>query len=135
MFAPGAKRASEAGPTRLGAGNGPVCAGFTVNVAVRCTVLYVAMIVTGVLAVTVLLVTVKLALAEPALTVTLAGTVAAVVWLLDRATTAPPLGAGLVSVTVPCEVLPPVTEVGFKDRVDKLAGGGGGGTGVTLSVA
>ena len=135
MFAPGEKRASAAGLTRLGAGSGPVGTGFTVNVAVRCTALYVAVIVMGVLAVTVLLVIVKFALVAPAAIVTLAGTVAALVWLLDRVTTAPPLGAALVSVTVPCEVFPPVTVVGFKDSVDKLAGGGGGGTGVTVSAA
>jgi len=97
--------------------------------------LYVAVIVTGVLAVTVLLVIVKFALVAPAAMVTFAGTVAALVWLLERATTAPPLGAALPSVAVPCDVLPPVTVVGFKDSVDKLAGGGGGGTGVTVRVA
>src|SRR5215510_9607601 len=79
--------------------------------------------------------TVKVALLAPAATVTLAGTVATPVLLLDRATTAPPVGAALVSVTVPCDVLPPVTLVGFSVSEDKLAGGGGGGTGVTLSVA
>src|SRR5262245_25578291 len=74
----------------------------------------------------------------PAVTVTLAGTVAALVLLLERATTAPPLGAALVSVTVPCDPAvaePPVTLVGFSASEDKLAGGGGGGAGRTLSVA
>ena len=135
MFAPGAKRESAAGLTRLGAGNGPAGTGFTVNVAVRCTALYVAVIVTVVLAATVRLAIVKLALVAPAAIVTLAGTVAELVWLLERVTTAPPLGAALVSVTVPCELLPPVMTVEFKDSVDKLAGGGGGGTGVTVSAA
>ena len=80
-------------------------------------------------------VTMKFALVAPAATVTLAGTVTALVLLLERATTAPPLGAALVSVTVPCDVLPPVTLVGFSASDDKLAGGGGGGTGLTVSVA
>ena len=78
---------------------------------------------------------VKLALIAPAAMDTLAGTVATLVLALERATTAPPLGAALVSVTVPCEVLPPVTVVGLSVREDKLAGGGGAGTGVTTSVA
>ena len=78
---------------------------------------------------------VKFALVAPAAMVTLAGTVAALVLALERATTAPPLGAALVRVTVPCEVLPPVTLVGLSVREDKLAGGGGGGTGVTASAA
>ena len=48
-----------------------------------------------------------------AATVTLAGTCAAAVLLLERVTNAPPVGAGAVNVTVPVEVLPPMTEVGF----------------------
>ena len=77
---------------------------------------------------------VKFALVAPAATVTLAGGVALVL-LLESATTAPPPGAAPVRVTVPCELLPPVTLVGFSAREDKLAGGGGGGTGLTVSVA
>jgi hypothetical protein len=49
-------------------------------------------------------------------TVTLAGTWAIEVLLLDNATTAPPAGAGPVSVTVAVEVFPPVTDVGFMVR-------------------
>jgi hypothetical protein len=51
----------------------------------------------------------------PAATVTLPGTVADAL-LLDKLTAAPPVGAALLSVTVPVEVLPPVTDVGFRLR-------------------
>jgi hypothetical protein len=80
----------------------------------------VAVIVTVVLAVTVLLAIVKVALVEPALIVTLAGTVAALVWLLERVTTAPPLGAALLSVTVPCEEFPPITAVGLSESDESV---------------
>ena len=58
-------------------------------------------------------VTVKVAVVAPALTVTLAGTWAAPVLLLDRATTAPPAGAAAVSVTDPVDELPPTTDDGL----------------------
>src|SRR3989442_7226779 len=61
-----------------------------------------------------LVLTVKDALVPPAGTVTLDGTVAAPVLLLDRLTTAPPLGAAALSVTVPVEALPPVTVDGLR---------------------
>jgi hypothetical protein len=68
---------------------------------------------TDVEVVTVFEVTVKVPLVEPAGIVTLAGTVAAFVLLLDNVTTAPPDGAGAVSVAVPVAfALPPVTLVG-----------------------
>src|SRR5437660_373350 len=72
--------------------------------------------VTAVDAVTALVLTVKVALAAPAGTVTLEGTVAAAVLPLESATCAPPAGAGPLSVTVPVEELPPVTLVGLKLR-------------------
>jgi hypothetical protein len=57
--------------------------------------------------------TLKLALATPAGTVTLAGMLAAEL-LLDSATTAPPGGAAALSVTVPVEdCSPPTTLAGF----------------------
>ena len=52
---------------------------------------------------------VNVALVAPLGTVTFAGTLAADVFLLDSDTTAPPAGAGPVSVTVPVEGLPPTT--------------------------
>src|SRR5438094_10025375 len=66
--------------------------------------------------------TVKVALVLPAGTVTLAGTVAAPVLLLDKLTTAPPLGAGPLSVTVPVEELPPVTLDGLRLREESVGG-------------
>src|SRR5262245_34145768 len=135
MLDPGENRGSAAGLRAPGAGNGPAGTGFTVSVAVRVTALKVAEMVTGAALETVSDETVNVALVAPAPTVTLAGTVAMAVLLLDSVTTAPPAGAALVSVTVPCEALPPVMLAGFNVRVDRLAGGGGGGTGFTVSVA
>src|SRR5271166_83891 len=60
-----------------------------------------------------LLVTVNVADVAFAATVTLAGTWAAAVLLLDRVTTAPPAGAGAFNVTVPVDVFPPNTDAGL----------------------
>lgn len=60
-----------------------------------------------------MLVTTKVALVAPAPTVTVAGTVARDVLLLERLTTPPPAGALPVRVTVPVEGVPPTTVVGF----------------------
>ena len=108
--------------------------GFTVSAAVLVTPARTAEMVAAVEEVTEAVVAVKVALVAPAATVTLAGTPASAVSLLASATTAPPEGAALVSVPLPCEVPPPVTLLGFSARVFRLAGGGGGGTGVTVSV-
>src|SRR5579871_218523 len=70
---------------------------------------------------TALVVTVNVAVVAPAATVTLAGTCAAEVLLLDSATLAPPVGAAPLSVTVPVDELPPVTLVGLTDTVDRDA--------------
>lgn len=73
----------------------------------------VAVIVAVVVVVTDVVVTLNLAEVEPAATVTLPGTVAAALLLL-KLTTDPPDGAGDDRVTVPVELLPPVTLVGFR---------------------
>jgi hypothetical protein len=64
--------------------------------------------------VTFVVVMVKVAVVAFAATVTLAGTGAAEL-LLDNVTTAPPDGAAELRVTVPVEVNPPTTLVGFMD--------------------
>jgi hypothetical protein len=112
----------------------PWLGALTVSVAVRVSPSCVAEIVTGVDALTLDVVTVNVALVAPAATVTLEGTLAAVL-LLDSNTTRPPAGASAESVTRPCEVAPPVTLVGFTVTLCTLAGGAGGGSGVTVSVA
>jgi hypothetical protein len=80
---------------------------------------------------TTLVVTVNVADVLPVATVTLVGTVAADVLLLERVTTAPPLGAALLRVTVPVDGLPPVTLLGFSDTDAAVAVIGA----VTLRVA
>ena len=66
-------------------------------------------------------VTLKLALAAPAGTVTLEGTDAAPL-LLESATCAPPAGAGPFSVTLPEAGLPPVTLAGLMPSDEITAG-------------
>jgi hypothetical protein len=89
--------------------------------------------VTVVDAATVLVLTVNDALVAPAATVTLEGTLAAVVLLLESTTCAPPVGAGPLRVTVPVEEFPPVTLVGLKVKEARV--GGVGGAGATVSEA
>jgi hypothetical protein len=95
--------------------------GATVSEADRVVPLYDPEMVTEVNESTALVLTVKLALVAPAATVTLAGTVATPVLLLDRLTTTPPLGAAALSVTVPVDELPPVTLDGLS--VSEVRGG------------
>jgi len=77
--------------------------------------------VTEVVAGTEVVLTVKVALLAPEAMLTLAGTVAADVLLLERVTTAPEDGAAALSVTVPWEVLLPTTLIGFSEREDSVA--------------
>ena len=62
---------------------------------------------------------VNIAVVAPAATVTLDGTLAAVVLLLESATIAPPAGAAPLNVTVPVEEFPPVTLVGFTETEER----------------
>ena len=71
------------------------------------------MMTTVVLDATGWVVMVNVALIAPAGTVTLAGTLATAVSPLDKLTTAPPEGAGALRVTVPVELVPPLTLAGL----------------------
>ena len=62
---------------------------------------------------TVKVVTLNVRLVAPAGMVTLTGTVAAAMLLLERETRAPPVGAGPLSFRLPVEGNPPLTLVGF----------------------
>src|SRR5712672_2267787 len=80
--------------------------------------------VAGVEAVTALVLIVKVALAAPARTVTLEGTLAATL-LLESVTWAPPAGAGALSAIVPVEELPPVTVEGLSVSEERVGTGDG----------
>jgi hypothetical protein len=82
---------------------------------------------------TALVLTVNDALVAPATTITVEGTLAAVVLLLESATCAPPVGAGPLNVTVPVGDFPPGTLVGFSATEERTVGGGAAG--VTVSEA
>src|SRR5262249_13100675 len=90
-------------------GTGP-----TGGVAAGCPPPKAGVIVTGMELVTVLVVMVKVALLLPAKTVTLAGTPATAVLLLESATLAPPASALPLSVTVPVDGFPPTTVAGLR---------------------
>jgi hypothetical protein len=65
----------------------------------------------------------NVALAWPCVTITLAGTVAALGLLLLTATSAPPAGAAALSATVPVEAVPAVTVLGFRLTLESVAAG------------
>jgi hypothetical protein len=75
---------------------------------------------------------VNVALVDPWGTVTDNGVLAIRGKVLDSETTAPPTGAGPVSVTVPCEEVPPTIVSGFKLRDDNTIVTG---TGLTVREA
>ena len=83
---------------------------------------------------TVFVVIVNVALVAPPATLTLGGIVATAVLLVESATIAPPEGAALVSITVPCEELPPTTFVGLSVKAESVAGPGDGDCAVNLRV-
>src|SRR5262249_27578888 len=114
------------------AGGGGGGGGLTGSTAVREAPPKGPAIVTGVAAVTAVGGSEKFALSAPAATVTLAGTPATVVLLLDSVTIAPPVGAAVVNVAVPVLPAPPTTLVGLTVTEDRL---GGAGTGLTVRMA
>lgn len=94
--------------------------GVIVSAADALTPPAVPLMVAVVLAATAVVFTVKPADVLPEPTVTLAGTVAA--FALDESLIVTPAsGAALVSVTVPAELTPPATAVGFKVKVARVA--------------
>jgi hypothetical protein len=100
--------------TDVGLNETPVKTGAViVRVAVGEVPFPVAVIVDVVFDATPTVVTVNVPVVAPAATLTDDGTVAAALLEL-RATATPPEGAALLSVTVPVEVFPPATDVGFK---------------------
>ncbi len=106
--------------------------GVTVREAVLVAPPKDAEMMTEVEAVTALVVTVKVALVAPAGTITLEGTCAAPVLLLESATCAPPEGAAPLKLTVPVEDCEPPTTLGGLRLSDVSVGGGGADDGVTV---
>jgi hypothetical protein len=107
---------------RLGPDGG---CGVTVREAVCVTPELAAEIVTVIELAVVMVDTWKTAPVDPAATVTLAGTVAIEVLLLDKEKTVPPLGAGPLRVICPVDGLPPLTLVGLSLSENKVGEGCG----------
>ena len=101
----------------------PGAAGVTISSAWRPVPARSAKMLTEKVSATVAVEIGKLALLAPAGTDTLAGSTATPGKGVDNATTAPPLGAPVLRVTVPIAELPPVTLVGFTDTPDSSGGG------------
>lgn len=89
--------------------------GTTVRDAVSIVPLEVAVIVMEVEAATAVVATVNVVVVAPACTVTEGGTLATEGSLLDKETTAPPLGAALLKLMMPVEEAPPVTVLGLTE--------------------
>src|SRR5689334_1867926 len=104
----------------------------TVSTALLVTPPVEAEIVTLVLAVTALVVMVKLAVLAPVGIVMLCGTATFAGALDERVTVTPADGAAPDSVTAPVAVDPPCTLVGLSVRVETV---GGGAAGPTVSAA
>lgn len=96
----------------------------TVSEAVLVTPPATAEMETALVVATAFVWTVKVAVVLPEGTVTLGGTVAVAVLLLERLTTTPPAGAAPLSVTVPLDVPPPRRLVGLS-ATDVGVGGAG----------
>jgi len=75
-------------------------------------------------AATAVVLTVNDPLVAPAATVTLEGTLATMVLVLESVICAPPDGAGPLKVTMPVEEFPPVTLVGFSVSEESETDGG-----------
>jgi len=98
-----------------------ITAAFTVSVPVAMLAPSVAVTVTGVLVATPTVVAVNVAVFVPPVTVTFMGTVAAGL-LLPRVTVRPAAGALALSVTVPVELVPPVTVAGLNATLVTVGG-------------
>lgn len=92
------------------------------------------MIVTAVEALTALVEMLNTAVVDPGETVTVAGTAATPVLLLESETAAPAAGAAADRVTTPCEPEPPLTVSGLVTSRCTVGRGGGAPATVTVSV-
>ena len=115
-----------------GGGGGGAVTGLIVSVLLRVTPLKVPLMIEVIVALTVVVLTAKLADDAPAATVTLAGTVAA--GLLLARVTMVAAGAAALNLTVPCAALPPTTVVDDNVSADNESGVGVGAAGVTVTV-
>ena len=113
-------------------GGGGAATVLIVSVALRVTPPNEPLIVALVVALTAVVLTVKLADLAPAATVTLAGTEAAALLLASVTSVAD--GAAALSVTVPRTELPPTTELDPRVSADNVSGAGAGTPGVTVTM-
>lgn len=110
------------GDINVGATGTGAVAGLIDRTAVLVTPAKTAEMVAEVDVMTVLVVTVKLALVAPATTVTLAGTLTETE-SSESVTTTPPLGAAALKVTVPVELLLPITLLGLRAIAESVVVG------------